>query len=210
MGFRVTEWAIQCFGGYGYCSDYRAEQHMRDIKITSIYEGTNGIQAMDLLGRKVSMGGGKLFIGFLGWLGEFIESHKSHATLGDQVGRLEKAKDTLAHVTIDFAKTGAGGDMVYPVLNACPYLEMFGDVTVAFLLLEQAVIAQEKFDAICSEKGADSEEARKSLCEEDAEAKFYWGKLCSAEFFTTQILPRVNARAESIESGSRSALEVVF
>lgn len=210
MGFRVTEWAIQCFGGYGYCRDYGAEQHMRDIKITSIYEGTNGIQAMDLLGRKVSMGGGKLFLGYLGWLGEFIESHKSHATLADQIGRLEKAKDTLAHVTIDFGKAGAGGDMVYPVLNACSYLEMFGDVTVAFLLLQQAVIAQEKFDAICSAKGADSEEAKRSLCEEDAEARFYWGKLCSAEFFTTQILPRVNARAESIESGSRSALEVVF
>jgi hypothetical protein len=210
MGFRVTEWAIQCFGGYGYCRDYGAEQHMRDIKITSIYEGTNGIQAMDLLGRKVSMGGGKLFMGFLGWLGEFIEKHKSHPKLGDLVGRLEKAKDTLAHVTINFAKMGAGGDPVYPVLNAVSYLEMFGDVTVAYLLLEQAAIAEEKLDAICSAKGADSEEARRSLCEEDAEAKFYWGKLCSAEFFTTQILPRVSARAESIESESRSALEVVF
>ena len=113
-------------------------------------------------------------------------------------------------MTIEFGKAGAGGDMVYPVLNACPYLEMFGDVMVAYLLLGEAVIAQERFDAICSAKNADSEEARKSLCEKDAEAKFYWGKLCSAEFFTTQVLPRVNARAESIESGSRSAMEVVF
>jgi hypothetical protein len=100
--------------------------------------------------------------------------------------------------------------MVYPLLNACPYLEMFGDVMVAYLLLGEAVIAQEKFDAICKEKGADSEEAKKSLCQEDDEAKFYWGKLCSAEFFTTQILPRVSARAESVDSGSRSAMEVVF
>ncbi len=212
MGFRVTEWAIQCLGGFGYCRDYPNERYMRDIKITSIYEGTNGIQAMDLLGRKVSMGGGKLFINFLGLLGEFIEAHKSHPTLGEHVGRLEKAKDTLAHVTIEFGKTGAGGDMVYPLLHASRYLEMFGDVAVAHLLLEQAVIAQEKFDAICKEKGIDpgSDESRKSLCEDDAEAKFYWGKLCSAEFFTTQILPRVSARADSIESGSRSAMEVVF
>jgi hypothetical protein len=183
---------------------------MRDIKITSIYEGTNGIQAMDLLGRKVSMAGGQLLMNYLAWLGEFIEKHKSHPTLGDQVDRLEKAKDTLAHVTIEFGKKGASGDRVYPVLHATPYLEMFGDVTVAYLLLEQAVIAQEKLDAICSDKNADSEEARRSLCQEDAEAKFYWGKLCSGEFFTTQILPRVSAWAESIESGSRSALEVVF
>jgi len=210
MGFRVTELAIQCLGGYGYCRDYPAEQYMRDIKITSIYEGTNGIQAMDLLGRKVSMGGGRLFLSYLALLGGFIETHKSHPTLGEHIGRLEKAKDTLAHVTIDFAKRGASGDMVYPVLHACPYLQMFGDVTVAYLLLEQAVIAQRKLDAICGEKGANSKEARRSLCEEDAEARFYWGKLCSAEFFTTQILPRVDARAESMESGSRSAMEVVF
>jgi alkylation response protein AidB-like acyl-CoA dehydrogenase len=210
MGFRVTEWAIQCFGGFGYCRDYPVEQYMRDIKITSIYEGANGIQAIDLLGRKVSMKGGTLFISMLGLLGEFIEENRSHATLGENIGRLEKAKDTLAQVTVNFGKMGAGGDMVYPVLHACPYLEMFGDVVVAYLLLEQAVIAQEKFDAICKDKGADSEEAKKSLCEEDDEARFYWGKLCSADFFTTQILPRMHARAESIESGNRSALEVVF
>jgi len=81
MGFRVTEWAMQCFGGYGYCSDYPAEQYMRDIKITSIYEGTNGIQAIDLLGRKISMKGGTLFMSLLSLLGEFIENNKSHATL---------------------------------------------------------------------------------------------------------------------------------
>jgi hypothetical protein len=87
---------------------------------------------------------------------------------------------------------------------------MFGDVLVAYLLLDQALIAQEKFDAICKEKGADSEEAKKSLCEKDDEAKFYWGKLCSADFFVTQILPRVHGQAAAVESGSRSALEVVF
>jgi hypothetical protein len=210
MGFRVTEWAMQCFGGFGYCRDYPVEQCMRDIKITSIFEGTNGIQAMDLLGRKVSMKGGMLFMNFIMMLGEFIEKNKSHATLGENIGRLEKAKDTLAQVTVKFGKMGAGGDMVYPLLHASPYLEMFGDVMVAYLLLGEAVIAAEKFDAICTEKGADSEEAKKSLCEEDDEAKFYWGKLCSADFFATQILPRMHGRAEAIESGSRSAMEVVF
>ena len=210
MGFRVTEWAIQCFGGFGYCADYPVEQYMRDIKITSIYEGTNGIQAIDLLGRKVSMKGGTLFMSLLALLGEFIEGNRSHETVGANVGRLEKAKDTLAQVTVNFGQMGAAGDMSYPILHASPYLEMFGDVVVAYLLLEQAVIASEKLDALCSEKGAASEEAKKSLYQEDDEAKFYWGKLCSADFFATQILPRVHARAAAIESESRSALEVVF
>jgi alkylation response protein AidB-like acyl-CoA dehydrogenase len=210
MGFRVTEWAIQCLGGYGYCTDYPVEQYMRDIKITSIYEGTNGIQSMDLLGRKISMKGGLLFMNFLALLGEFIEKNQAHATLGENIDRLEKAKDTLAQVTVNFGKLGASGDMEYPLLHACPYLEMFGDVMVAFLLLDQAVIAQEKFDALCAEKGATSEQAKKHLCDEDDEAKFYWGKLCAADFFATQILPRVHARAQSIQSGSRTALDVVF
>ena len=210
MGFRVTEWAIQCLGGYGYCSDYPVEQYMRDIKITSIFEGTNGIQAMDLLGRKISMKGGTLFMNFISMIDEFIDENRSHATLGENIGRLEKAKDTLAQVTVNFGKMGAGGDMAYPLLHACSYLEMFGDVVVAYLLLDQALIAQEKFEAICKDNDAGSEEARKGLCQEDDEAKFYWGKLCSADFFATQILPRVHARAESAESGSRSAMEVVF
>ena len=56
VGFKVTERAMQIHGGYGYCSEYPIEQFLRDIKITSIYEGANGIQALDLVGRKVSDG----------------------------------------------------------------------------------------------------------------------------------------------------------
>ena len=61
MGFRVTELAIQIHGGYGYCSEYPVEQFMRDAKIASIYEGTNGIQALDLVGRKLGYHQGALF-----------------------------------------------------------------------------------------------------------------------------------------------------
>jgi len=210
MGFRVTEWAMQCYGGYGYCREYSVEQYMRDIKVASLLEGTNGIQAMDLLGRKVAMKGGMVFMNFITILNEFIEKNKSHPVLGENIGRLAKAKDSLAQVTIQFGEIGASGDLVYPALNACSYLEMFGDVVVAHLLLDQAKIAQEKFDSICRENGAETIEARKSLCEDNDEAGFYWGKLCSADFFVTQILPRVHARAESILSGDRSAMEVVF
>ena len=58
-GFRVTEWALQVYGGYGYTMDYPAEQYLRDCKIASIYEGTNGIQALDLVGRKFRMQDGR-------------------------------------------------------------------------------------------------------------------------------------------------------
>ena len=62
MGFRVTEWAIQCFGGYGYCEDFPVGQHFRDVRIHPIHEGTTGIQGMDLLGRKVIMQNGRAFL----------------------------------------------------------------------------------------------------------------------------------------------------
>ena len=55
MGFRVCETAVQCLGGYGYCREYPLEQYLRDAKIMSLYEGTNGIQAMDLMGRKMTI-----------------------------------------------------------------------------------------------------------------------------------------------------------
>jgi alkylation response protein AidB-like acyl-CoA dehydrogenase len=177
MGFRVTEWAMQCFGGYGYCNDYPAEQYMRDIKITSIYEGTNGIQAMDLLGRKVSMPSGE---------------GQGHA--GSRHRGLREDGSQRRHGLPRTSRLPLSGDV----------RGRDGGLSAAGL------IAQEKLDALCKEKGAASEEARKSLCEKDDEAKFYWGKLCSADFFTTQILPRVDARAEAIRSESRSALEVIF
>ena len=66
MAFRVTETAIQVYGGYGYCSEYPVEQFLRDVKIASLYEGTNGIQALDLIGRKLEMKKGLYFMNLLG------------------------------------------------------------------------------------------------------------------------------------------------
>jgi alkylation response protein AidB-like acyl-CoA dehydrogenase len=80
--FRTTELGIQVFGGYGYCRDYPMEQYLRDVKITSIYEGTNGIQALDLLGRKMRLKGGSLFMQYVMELSQFVEQHKAHSVLG--------------------------------------------------------------------------------------------------------------------------------
>ncbi|MBC2715234.1 MAG: acyl-CoA dehydrogenase [Desulfobacteraceae bacterium] len=183
MGFRVCEWAMQCYGGYGYCCDYPVEQYLRDIKVSSIFEGTNGIQALDLLARKVPRKNGRLFMNFISMLNEFIEKHKSHSKQGKNIARLEKAKDALVHVTGMFGDIMADGDISYPLIHACPYLEMFGDVAVAHLLLEQSLIAQKKFDHICKDRSADSEDEKKKICIENREARFYWGKICSADFF---------------------------
>src|SRR5262249_5370076 len=85
QGFGVCETAIQTYGGTGYTRDYRVEQYCRDAKIFSIYEGTNHIQAMDLVGRKLGQAGGANLQAFLGDVAKFVAKNKDHATLGDAV-----------------------------------------------------------------------------------------------------------------------------
>jgi hypothetical protein len=122
IAFRLTEWAIQIHGGYGYCGEYPVEQLCRDVKITSIYEGTNGIQAMDLVGRKLSLKKGALFLGWMKEINGFIEKYKNHGHLGSAVSQLEQAKNTLVNVARQFGKAAAGGDILFPMLHACPFL----------------------------------------------------------------------------------------
>ena len=83
MGFRVCETAMQCLGGYGYCKDYPIEQYLRDAKIMSLYEGTNGIQSMDLMGRKMTINAGACFAAFRQEIDAFCEKHRMH----DESGR---------------------------------------------------------------------------------------------------------------------------
>lgn len=208
IAFRLTEWAIQVHGGYGYCGEYPAEQLCRDVKITSIYEGTNGIQAMDLVGRKLSLKKGALFMGWMKEVNEFIEKHKAHPVFGPAIGKLEQAKNTLINVSMHFAKVAAGGDPLYAMLHATPYLELFGEVELAYLLLDQAIIAREKLQAIFQKAGATTEDDQARVINDQPEAAFYSGKVHTAEFFVNNILPHVQGTATTILSGNRSALAI--
>jgi alkylation response protein AidB-like acyl-CoA dehydrogenase len=196
MGFRCTELAIQAMGGYGCTADYPVEQYMRDLKPASIYEGTTGIQALDLLGRKVAMKGGSLFMNFIGILGEFVETHKGNGALKPLVAKLATARDKLSEITMHLGGLSMAGDRIYPVLSATPYLYLFGDVLMAYLHVWQAVIAREKLDSMGKKP------------EEDAEAAFYAGKVMGARFFVNNLLPQAFGLIEAIMNGDRSALEI--
>src|ERR1700742_1705937 len=100
QAFRVCETAIQAYGGVGYTRDFPVEQYCRDAKIFSIYEGTNHIQAMDLIGRKLGQAGGKHAQDFLGDVQKFVVENKSHATLGPSVAKLGPAADAVAGFTM--------------------------------------------------------------------------------------------------------------
>ncbi|HDH96353.1 MAG TPA: acyl-CoA dehydrogenase, partial [Proteobacteria bacterium] len=164
MAFRVTEYGIQVFGGYGYCREYPMEQYCRDVKIASIYEGTNGIQALDLLGRKLTLKKGQLFMSYMQELAGFIDSNTDHPKLAKYVKKLADARDVLAQVTLGFGGMIKNPDEFYvPFLNACPYLEMFGHVLSAHLLLDMAVVADRELNRIFEEKGAGTDEARREI-----------------------------------------------
>ncbi|MEW6137284.1 MAG: acyl-CoA dehydrogenase [Thermodesulfobacteriota bacterium] len=208
IGFRVTEMALQVHGGYGYCREYPAEQFLRDIKITSIYEGTNGIQAMDLVGRKLPMNGGVLFQNFMRQTGEIVERTRGISSLKAVVDLFDEARKRLVEVTTFFLQKCMSGDLVIPVLFATPYQELFGDVAVGYMLLWQAEIADRKLSSIFAESGANTPEKKIEVLTSNKEAAFYRGKVASAEFFANTFLSLAPGKAKSIISGERSAIEL--
>ncbi len=211
VGFEMTELAMQVLGGYGYITEYGVEQLMRDVKIASIYEGTNGIQALDLLGRKMRQKGGALFMTWLQEITQFVMPLKEDEVFGDMATRVDEAKNALSEAALGFQAQGKE-DPEYPLLHATPFLRMFGHVECARLLLQQATVARNKLSEIWEEQGVDSddEEARQGLVDRNEEARYLANKIKTASFFIYQLLPKVNGYLTSIQSGDRSALDIAL
>ena len=208
MSFRVTETAMQVYGGYGYMKDYPIEQFLRDEKVHSIFEGTNGIQALTLTGRNLGQDSETLFKGHLKDIDEFCKSNRNHQVLTKYVAILETGKDALADVSrflVSLRKKDFRGLALY----ATQYLELFGDVTVGWLLLWQAVIARDRMTALAREQGVAADEAGlEKLVAEDPAAAFYSGKLASARYFVSNVLTQATAKAQVIMRMDRAALEI--
>jgi len=209
-GFKVTELGIQVLGGYGYTQEYPQEQYCRDVKIASVYEGTNGIQALDLLGRKLTAKGGLVFMTFMMHVNDFINENKEHPLAGEYVKKLEKSRDRLSEVVMKIQQAGMEKDFYYPVLNATPFLDMFGTIVLDFFITDQAVVASEKLEEIYKKAGASSDDDKRKVITENPEAKFYDGKLHNMRFFADNFLPHADATATAILAGNRSPLEIVF
>ncbi len=211
LGFKVTELAMQTLGGYGYCKDFPVEQYLRDTKIASVYEGTNGIQALDLIGRKLPMGGGAVFERFCKRIQGLIVENQAHPGLASAFENLGHALGKMVGCAQFLAKRGREKPDV-TFLGATTFLSLMGDVTCGFYLLDMAV----KADALLKERaaeqdaGQDDAEARRSWLQSDPEAAYLDGKLCVARFFASWILPGVAGKARAIQSEDRSPMEMVF
>lgn len=208
MGFRVCETAVQVHGGYGYCQEYPVEQHLRDCKIASIYEGTNGIQALDLVGRKLVIKRGRLFKRLITETEEFLRWARKNFELRELVATFEAAREQLIQVTKYFGLKGMTEDYIETLLYATPYLELFGDVAVGFMLLWQALIAQRRLQEIYVDAGAKNAKSQQEVLATNRSAAFYRGKVASAEFFITNILSLSKGKAKAIMSGQRATVDI--
>jgi hypothetical protein len=209
-GFRVTETAIQIYGGYGYCSEYPVEQFLRDEKIASIYEGANGIQALDLVGRKLSQKNGAYFMNLIGEINATIATYRDNPELKDLAEDVQHAVSTLGETGFFFAQCAGEGNFLLPVNNAYPFLMMMGKVIAGWFLLWEAGVAKEKLDTLAQEKGAAPSDRTQweAFMKENKDAAFYAGKIFSARYFIKNVLPEAAAAAQGIKSKDMSITDI--
>ena len=209
-GFRVTEWALQTYGGYGYTMDYPAEQYLRDCKIASIYEGTNGIQALDLVGRKFRMQDGRPVKHLMSLAAETAQALASDPILGGSAQQLGAAVKAMGLVLGEIPTRENA--LVLTLLNAVPILDMLGHMIAGYLLLQQAQVAQGKLAALLQERGVDAKDAAavRALLAGSPEGAFYQNKVQAAIHFAHRGLPMVAAQAVALHAGEVSPMEAVF
>jgi alkylation response protein AidB-like acyl-CoA dehydrogenase len=208
MSWEICEQAIQVFGGYGYCGDYPVEQFARDSKITSLYEGTNGIQAIDLLQRKVPMLKGVVFKYLTGEIDGAINTALADPELAPLAERVRDAKKSCIIAANYLSNMIKEGRIQQAFINATPFLDVVGDTILGWMHLWQLTIAHKKFNALCDEKNARSAEEQQKLIRENADAAFYTGKMHSARFFINKILPIVEGKVKSIMVEDFSPMEI--
>jgi hypothetical protein len=201
----VTSHAVQVYGGYGYIKEYPVEQLMRDCRIFMIYEGTNGIQAMDLLGRKLGMKKGKPFIDFLGLMQNAIADAKKMPALNALSENFEKAVNRLSETALYLAKAAMSDKMLNAFAFAHPFLEVTGDVTFAWMHLWRATIAMEKLIKLA---GGDDPAAVRAKAETNKDAAFYYGQVKTAEFFIRSLLPVTMGKFNAIGETNGAAVDM--
>jgi alkylation response protein AidB-like acyl-CoA dehydrogenase len=192
MGFRVAETAIQSMGGSGYTKDYPVEQYLRDLKVSCIYEGTSGIQAIDLQRRKLNLKEGRLFQNLVQEIDGFIDQNVRHPVLGTSIKELDKAKERMIAAAKSFPAK-ADVDPGLPLSVAKPFLDLTGHVLCTWMLLKSAILADSLLQA-------------PQISEIDR--AFYQGKIFTARFAVSNLLPEVDALAKTISAWDGSILDM--
>jgi len=184
-GFATCNIGMQVMGGHGYIREWGMEQLVRDGRITLLYEGTNGIQALDLVGRKLPMHMGRLLRTFFHPVDAYIRARLEKPELAEFVLPLAKAFGRLQQSSALLAQKGLA-DPEEAAAGASDYLRLFGLVAYAYLWARMAELALGKT--------------------EGADAAFYRGKLATARFFIARLLPESTALAALIGAGAKTLM----
>jgi alkylation response protein AidB-like acyl-CoA dehydrogenase len=188
-GFKAAVEAQQVFGGHGYIREHGMEQFVRDARITQIYEGTNGIQAMDLVGRKLPREGGRAVGAFFELVGGDIADAKSAGDPAGVAAALEPAVADLQAATMWLAQNGLA-DPDNAGAGAYPYMDLMGLVALGWMWLKMAAASQRALD--------DGAEDR----------LFHEAKLTTARFYAQRELPLSTALRKKIEAGAETLMKI--
>src|ERR1700760_2250369 len=187
VGFSNAVLAQQMYGGHGYIAEHGMEQFVRDARIAMLYEGTNGIHALDLVGRKLPRAGGRAVMAFFGEVGGFAKEHADEAMqpyvapLSTALGHLQQATTWLMQNAMTKPDNAGAA--------ATDYLHLFGLVTFAYMWARMAKVAQDKIAASGS-------------------SPYLTTKLTTGRFFMERVLPETAAHLARIQSGSATMMEL--
>jgi acyl-CoA dehydrogenase len=188
MGFANAVQAQQMFGGHGYIAEHGMEQFVRDARIAMIYEGANGIQALDLVGRKLPRDGGRAVMAFFAEVGAFAKEHGADEAMKPYVAPLSTALGHLQQATTWLMQNA----MTKPDnagAAATDYLHLFGLVTFAYMWAKMAKVAQDKIAASGS-------------------TPYLSTKLTTGRFFMERVLPETSAHLAKIQAGCATMMEL--
>ena len=189
IGFETTNMGVQIYGGHGYIREYGMEQFVRDARIAQIYEGANGIQALDLVGRKLPQDMGRLLRRFFHPVSEFLEENQEDPALLEFVIPLAKAFGKLQQATALIAQRGMKNPDEAGAAST-DYLRLFALVAVGFMWARMVKVAQAR------------------LPQANGDARFYDTKIRTARFYMTKLLPQVNALFLTIMAGSAPLMDI--
>lgn len=186
QGSRSAALAIQTLGGYGFTTDFPVQQHYRDLKIMSLYEGTTGIQSLDLLGRKVTMEKGKALMLLIESISVVIENAQAHEALKKYADDLKKELDHVHQVLNHLKQFAAQGDVDRYLSDATVFMEQLSYVVIAWQWLKMAVAAHSHLQ---------------SQNFQNQTKEFYEGQVHTMKFFFRYELPHAEACAKTLMGG---------